>query len=1190
MTTPGMTTPRETPEPVGVLSRLRARLRGSKVMAADTPVPPSVSAATRGSDRFRDDGFAPVVVEDAGRPRPAGLAPFAPLPPAPPPTPVVANAARCDVRYVAGSLFGLAVGDALGTTLEFQRLAAPPFPTLASGPHRDVIGQGPFQLAAGQVTDDTQMALCLFASLVERGSFDQADVAARYVGWRRHAFDIGAQTAAAIDMLAAGVAPGTAGRAVWEGRDRTPAGNGALMRTAPIGALLGLDGGPRRTASVDDAMITHADPRCLLASVGLNGAIGLAVMKRSSSAPPPAVLAVQAKTEIAAVAQALAAATPELAAVIRAAADALHEDLRLAAADDPQLHGPDVHLHEHQGFVRVAFRLAFWELFHAPSFEAGLIDVVNRGGDADTNGAIAGALLGAYHGIDAIPDRWLAPVGKVRPGPEGGALSTELHPLRFLDGLDKIYIAASRVAAATPAPAVAPEIDLDETPIRHVLPPASPPARPRPWRGMRAEGGIKVPEKFATVDDPQWRVPASDLPPWSVPFVDFKLALRAQVHPLRAAGALLGLAVGDAFGATQQGATPALPPFPTPVTGPQRELVGGGRFGLVAGEVTDDTAAATALASALLADTTGFEAEDAVVRYFEWARGAFELPALAHDALLLCSNGAPAERAGKAVWERAGRQGDDCGALTRAAAAGVLLAVDPDVRRRVIVADTAITHYDPRCQLAGIVVAGGVAHALGAGVTPATTVVAMRSELTAGGELLRSLYPGLRAEVDAAIAAIGADLDAGASADPGLLGAGLHLHRNARSVHVVLRQVVWELAHAPTYETAIIDAGNRGGAADTTAAVTGALFGAIYGTPAIPARWLDRVLAAPGDAGPMWERHPRSFLHTLTWIYGGAGEPRVMSIFAPFVARAFPDLARTGEDWLRESSPMQPWTLPGGVQVVQRLRSNGEVGQYRGRLADGTPVIVSTMARRPDESPQVTAELRLALPGLAPIAGVTAFDDRGAPAQALLEVEPAGVPLATPGFPMFSGHVLPYLAQLLAIVDAAAASGHVYRTLRPEHVYAATLQDGPRITGIIARSSAWLAGAPPRSPGKLGPGVAPLHRALFESPEVLLLAPMHPVSPASDVFSVCAITAFLLHRRTPFERDDDVMQQLAAIRAGSPTLYLGLPDKVADAVVAGLHADPAKRPTARQLLALVAAAGVTPPGPPVFVPAPRVQP
>jgi len=70
------------------------------------------------------------------------------------------------------------------------------------------------------------------------------------------------------------------------------------------------------------------------------------------------------------------------------------------------LYGPELHLHRPQHAVRVAFRLAFWELLHAPSAEAALLDVVHRGGDTEAHAAITGALVGAFHGEQALPEEW----------------------------------------------------------------------------------------------------------------------------------------------------------------------------------------------------------------------------------------------------------------------------------------------------------------------------------------------------------------------------------------------------------------------------------------------------------------------------------------------------------------------------------------------------------------------------------------------------------------------------------------------------------------------------------------------------------------------------------------------------------------------------------------------------------------
>jgi ADP-ribosyl-[dinitrogen reductase] hydrolase len=310
-----------------------------------------------------------------------------------------------------GALMGLAVGDALGTALEFQAREAPPFPLLAEGPLREIVGGGPFGVAPGQVTDDTQMASCLATSLKERGRFDVGDVAARYVAWSNHAFDIGLQTAAALTAIARGTTPKDSGRVVWESRGRNAAGNGSLMRTAPIGVFFAKDRGALRRAAREDSAITHYDPRCQEACVAFNAAIATAVSTDQGTEPD--ILWQAARSEI--------------------TREDLANDLDAARADDPQLYSLDLHLHHHQGFVRVAFRLAFWELLHARTFEDALLDVVNRGGDADTNGAITGALLGSMYGENRIPLRWREAVLNALQDSPPGPLRDLYHPRRLLD-------------------------------------------------------------------------------------------------------------------------------------------------------------------------------------------------------------------------------------------------------------------------------------------------------------------------------------------------------------------------------------------------------------------------------------------------------------------------------------------------------------------------------------------------------------------------------------------------------------------------------------------------------------------------------------------------------------------------------------------------------------------------------------
>lgn len=339
-----------------------------------------------------------------------------------------------------GALLGMAVGDALGTTYEFARMEQPPYPALATGPATDVTGGGPFDLAPGQITDDTQMAICIARSLIEKRDVDMLDLATRYVAWYQHAFDVGNQTASALGRIESGANVATAGREVWHASGRRAAGNGSLMRTTPIGVYFARELHAGRLdvlveASLTDSLITHADPRCAIACAAFDAAIARGVLSAGSGDP-----LARARTQLEAARTAIPIAADRLRelwsddaddlALVDAAVEDLARDLTAAEADEPGVYRVELDLLRTAGFVRVAFRLAFWHLVHTPSWRDALVDVASRGGDADTNAAIAGALLGARDGVTAIPRAWLDRVlAATQPGPADWA---EAHHPRHL--------------------------------------------------------------------------------------------------------------------------------------------------------------------------------------------------------------------------------------------------------------------------------------------------------------------------------------------------------------------------------------------------------------------------------------------------------------------------------------------------------------------------------------------------------------------------------------------------------------------------------------------------------------------------------------------------------------------------------------------------------------------------------------
>lgn len=334
-----------------------------------------------------------------------------------------------------GALLGLAVGEALGIPFESRNLPAADFPHFNEVP-REPRGGGRFSLKAGQTSWGTQMAVVLANHLRASRSYEVVPVAKAYVEWVPYAVDLPETVKQALGLIADNRHPEFTGYRTWLDNGQRPKDNAPLARTAPIGVFFSKNREARFLATVQDVHITHFAPQVTLACATFNGVIAAAIQTPHQRLSNEDIAQV-AETELSYASTELGKLDGNWVQLVTDSASWLREDLRHAQASDPELYGPDLHLfHPNPSWVRIAFRLAFWELFHAPSVEVGLLDVVNRGGDADTNAAITGALLGAVHGEQAIPAEWRELVLESL-GPMAGILWEAYHP-RFLLNLAAI--------------------------------------------------------------------------------------------------------------------------------------------------------------------------------------------------------------------------------------------------------------------------------------------------------------------------------------------------------------------------------------------------------------------------------------------------------------------------------------------------------------------------------------------------------------------------------------------------------------------------------------------------------------------------------------------------------------------------------------------------------------------------------
>ena len=261
-----------------------------------------------------------------------------------------------------GAYLGLAVGDALGATVEFMTAKEI---AIEFGSHKDITGGGWLRLKAGEVTDDTTMSLALGYALIEQQRVEVEAIADAYNCWLRgKPVDVG-------NTVRKGIVNYRLTGETEAPENFYDAGNGACMRSVPI--ALFTYGQERETVNQASRIQSHVTHNNEVSDAGSECVIAMV----------QAALDNHSKSEmIMGPIQQLISTNPEYA-------------FRGRHRDNPS------------AYIVETLQAVFQAFFDTNNFEDCLINVVNRGGDADTTGAIAGMLAGSLYGVEAIPERWL---------------------------------------------------------------------------------------------------------------------------------------------------------------------------------------------------------------------------------------------------------------------------------------------------------------------------------------------------------------------------------------------------------------------------------------------------------------------------------------------------------------------------------------------------------------------------------------------------------------------------------------------------------------------------------------------------------------------------------------------------------------------------------------------------------------
>lgn len=267
-----------------------------------------------------------------------------------------------------GSFLGLAVGDAVGTTVEFRTRDT-------FEPVTDMVGKGLFNLPAGYFTDDTSMALCLAESLIEYPLLDKSDLLSRFSRWYRNGensptgrcFDIGTTTRKAITNF----------EKTGETTNNTyflDAGNGSIMRLAPAVIKYYNDEAMASLTAVAQSTTTHGSTECLHSCELLTKII----IRAYNTINKDEVFNIEVKD--------------------------YWEDKVKNILNTLDVTRDEV---SSSGYVIDTLHAALWSFKNTDNFRDSILLATNLGDDSDTVAAVTGQIAGAFYGVNGIPSDWL---------------------------------------------------------------------------------------------------------------------------------------------------------------------------------------------------------------------------------------------------------------------------------------------------------------------------------------------------------------------------------------------------------------------------------------------------------------------------------------------------------------------------------------------------------------------------------------------------------------------------------------------------------------------------------------------------------------------------------------------------------------------------------------------------------------